>query len=158
MALNSGVLERKKCTNTHSKFYAFVALKLMMMKFQCTYFLFKMNDTSTFIFILRGLLNRYAFQTFSKLFIYISNIGKIFFCKKNVWNKARIKIQKLFIKILPYLLYQTRVYTRRRTPDGENFQDLHTSFIKSVYTRVGALQMERSDDKFDKVLQACIHA
>ena len=73
-------------------------------------------------------------------------------------KKLQIKIQKLFIKILPYLLYQKRVYTRRRTPDGENFQDLHTSFIKSVYTRVGALQMERSDDKFDKVLQACIHA
>ena len=42
----------------------------------------KMTDISTFIFILRGLLNRYGFENFSILFIYISNIGKNHFCKK----------------------------------------------------------------------------
>ena len=52
------------------------------------------TDISTFIFILRGLLNRYGFENFSILFIYISNIGKNHFCKKIFWKKARIKIKK----------------------------------------------------------------
>ena len=145
MALNLVFFIRKKCLNVHWNFYAFYALKFTRSKwwnFQCTCFLFKMTDTSTFIFILRGLLNRYGFQTFSKLCIYISNIGKKFFCKKKVWNKARIKIQKIFIKILPYLLYHSRVYTCCRTPDGAK-KVTNSTKSSNVYTRAAAHGMER---------------
>ena len=99
------------------------------MKFQCTCFLFKMNDTSTFIFILRGLLNRYGFENFSILFIYISNIGKNHFCKKIFWKKARIKIKKEWLLLLPYILW---IY---------------------LYSRFFAHGMEQESDKVDKVLK-----
>ena len=83
MVYKEGVLELFHYKKTYEWFIQSFSLNLMM-KVQYTYFLFKINDKSTLIFILRGLLNRYEFQTFSKLFIYISNIGKNFFCKKNV--------------------------------------------------------------------------
>ena len=63
------------------------------------------TDISTFIFILRGLLNRYGFENFSILFIYISNIGKNHFCKKIFWKKARIKIKIEWLLLLPYILW-----------------------------------------------------
>ena len=77
------------------------------------------TDISTFIFILRGLLNRYGFENFSILFIYISNIGKNHFCKKIFWKKARIKIKKKLKKFF------------------------HTSFIIHVYTSGFAHGMEQ---------------
>ena len=93
----------------------------LMMKVQCTRFLFKRRGPWTLIFILRGLLNRYEFQTFSKLFIYISSIGKNFFCKKNVWEKAIYKNSKTIYQKSPLPPLSKASIHAWRTADGANF-------------------------------------
>ena len=70
-------------------------------------------------------------------------------------NNSKQKWPKMAKKILPYLLYHSRVYTRRRTPDGADFH------YTRVYTR-GAHEMEL-DFTLENPLHlvcayACIHA
>ena len=107
----------KKHTNGSFK----VFLWIWWWKFNAHDFLFKRRGPWTLIFILRGLLNRYEFQTFSKLFIYISSIGKNFFCKKNVWEKAIYKNSKTIYQKSPLPPLSKASIHAWRTADGANF-------------------------------------